>query len=104
MGSHQWHVPQIGQFVKVLRGRDTAKYSIIITIIDHRFVMIADGDKRKFDQPKKKNVAHLELLPGASTEVIESIRETGRVSNGKLRFALGRFVDHRQTSAQEKGE
>ena len=53
-------------------------------IVDERFVMIADGDKRKFDQPKKKNVLHLELQPAdQSVKLSNSLQETGRVTNAK---------------------
>lgn len=45
---------QIGQLIKVLRGKDEERYAIVVEVLDERFVMIADGNKRKFDQPKKK--------------------------------------------------
>ncbi|WP_424769172.1 hypothetical protein [Paenibacillus sp. sgz302251] len=84
--------PQIGQFVKVLRGKDEDCFAVIIAIIDERFVMIADGGKRKFDQPKKKNVLHLELQPAISQEVSSSLLETGRVTNTKLRYVIQKFA------------
>jgi large subunit ribosomal protein L14e len=84
--------PQIGQFVKVLRGKDEASYAIVISIIDEKFVMIVDGDKRRFDQPKKKNVLHLELQPDISPEVTSSLQETGRVTNAKLRHVIQKFA------------
>ena len=56
-------MPQLGQIVKVLRGKDAGQYAVVIGIVDERFVWIADGDKRQFDQPKKKNVLHLQLQP-----------------------------------------
>lgn len=96
--------PKIGQYVKVLRGRDRGKYAIIIRKVDDRFVMIADGDKRKFDQPKKKNLLHLQLMNAHSPEVVESIKETSRVSNGKLRYAIQKLMELEQQEAQEKGE
>lgn len=96
--------PQLGQIVQVMRGRDHGKYAVIIAMVDQRFALIADGDKRKFDQPKKKNINHLQLQDEISSEVVESILESGRVTNGKLRFALNRFMESRQTNAQEKGE
>lgn len=85
-------LPQIGQFVKVLRGKDENSYAVIIGIIDERFVMIVDGDKRRFDQPKKKNVLHLELQPAISSEVTSSLLETGRVTNAKLRYVIQKFA------------
>ncbi|MHA6481130.1 hypothetical protein ACX1C1_04380 [Paenibacillus sp. strain BS8-2] len=84
--------PQVGQFVKVLRGKDEESYAVIISIIDDKFVMIADGDKRRFDQPKKKNVLHLMLQPALSHEVISSLQETGRVTNAKLRYAIQKYA------------
>jgi large subunit ribosomal protein L14e len=96
--------PQLGQIVKVLRGRDLGNYAVVVGMIDQRFIWIADGDKRKFDQPKKKNLLHLQLQNTISSEVVESLMETGRVTNGKLRYALNKFVEIQQIEAQEKGE
>lgn len=95
--------PKLGQIVKSIQGRDAEKFAIIIGIVDERFVWTADGDKRKFDQPKKKNLSHLELLDEISSEVVESMMENGRVTNGKLRYALNRLGD-RPEDVQEKGE
>ncbi len=96
--------PKLGQIVQILRGRDYGKYAVIIKIENDRMVLIADGDKRKFDQPKKKNLNHLQLLHEVSSEVVNSLMESGRVTNGKLRFALNRFIENRQSNAEQKGE
>jgi large subunit ribosomal protein L14e len=93
--------PRIGQYVLVTQGRDAGQYAIIIGILDERFVLIADGEKRKFDRPKKKNINHLKLLNYISPEVQNSILETGRVTNGKLRFAITKFINEPE---MEKGE
>lgn len=85
--------PKLGAVVRTLRGRDKEQYAVIVGIVDDRTVFIADGDKRKFDQPKKKNVLHLEITDFISSEVASSIQETGRVTNGKLRFALQKFLE-----------
>lgn len=96
--------PQLGQIVKILRGRENGKYAVIIGVVDQRFLLIADGDKRKFDQPKKKNFLHLEFQDAVSREVADSLKETGRVTNGKLRYAIGKFAESLLTEAQERGE
>jgi len=85
-------LPQVGQIVKILRGRDLGKFAVIIGLAE-RFVFIADGDKRKFDHPKKKNLLHLELQGEISDIVVNSLKETGRVTNGKLRYALARYTE-----------
>ncbi|MCP8618023.1 KOW domain-containing RNA-binding protein [Salirhabdus salicampi] len=85
--------PRIGQIVRVVQGRENGNFAIIIDIVDDRFVMLADGEKRKFDRPKRKNIQHVQLIDYVSPEVKNSLLETGRVTNGKLRFALSKFVN-----------
>lgn len=95
--------PQIGQIVEIRRGRDAGQYAVIVGIVDSKFVLLADGDKRKFDQPKKKNLIHLQLQPTISSEVVNSLDESGRVTNGKLRFAISKFIETTAIHV-EKGE
>lgn len=98
------NTPKIGQVVKILRGRDHGKYAIVIRLED-RYAYVVDGDKRKFDRPKKKNVLHLELQDSISSEVVNSLMKNGRVTNGKIRFALSRFFEKQHLEdAQQKGE
>ncbi len=85
--------PRIGQIVRVVRGREVGQFAVIIGLVDERFVLLADGEKRKFDRPKKKNINHIELFDYISPEVESSLLDTGRVTNGKLRFALSKFVN-----------
>jgi len=83
---------QVGQLIKVLKGKDEERYAVVVGVLDERFVLIADGNKRKFDAPKKKNVLHLELLPIICQEVAISLQETGKVTNAKLRYALQKYA------------
>lgn len=87
--------PRIGRIVRILRGKDQDGYAVIIGLVDDRFVLIADGDKRRFDEPKKKNLLHLQLLPAVSPEVAGSMEETGRVTNAKLRYALQKYIERK---------
>ncbi|MFD1775322.1 KOW domain-containing RNA-binding protein [Paenibacillus rhizophilus] len=96
--------PQVGQLVKILKGKEAGEIAVVIAVVDSRFVYIADGDKRKFDGPKKKNTLHLELTPIISSEVVNSLKETGRVTNGKLRYAVMDYVRTAGISAMKKGE
>jgi len=93
-----------GQVVRVLRGRDRGKYAIVVKVIDERYVLIADGDKRKFDRPKKKNVLHLQILNDVRPEVAASLRETGKVTNAKLRHALLPYRESAPRPAEAGGE
>lgn len=88
---------QIGQLIKVLRGKDEERYAIVIEVLDERFVKIADGKKRKFDEPKKKNVLHLELLPVICQEVAISLQQSGKVTNAKLRYFIEKYAHGKES-------
>ena len=96
-------VPQLGQIVKIIKGREKGQYAVVIKHINDRFVLLADGDKRKYDRPKKKNVIHFEETPYISSEVRKSLLETNRVSNGKLRFAVAKYASEVVTDL-ERGD
>ncbi|MBP2002656.1 ribosomal protein L14E/L6E/L27E [Paenibacillus shirakamiensis] len=83
---------ELGQIVKILKGRDAGGIAVVVEIVDEKFVCIADGDKRKFDQAKRKNIQHLEFMQHISSEVVQSLNEMGRVTNGKLRYAVRSFI------------
>lgn len=99
--STQKQEPKIGQIVRVTRGRDAGQYAVIIEILDHRYVLLADGEKRKYHCPKKKNLQHVELIDYISPEIKNSLRETGRVTNGKLRYAKNLFAEETVTDKQK---
>ncbi|MDQ0256028.1 ribosomal protein L14E/L6E/L27E [Evansella vedderi] len=86
-------VPQVGELVRILNGRDKDQFACVIEVMDGRFVRIADGDKRKVDRAKKKNIQHIQRLDIVAPEVKNSIVETGRVTNAKLRFAISTYID-----------
>jgi len=108
-----------GDIVRSRRGKDEGELAIVIALVEERIALVADGDKRRFDRPKRKNVLHLERIGIRSEEVASSIRDTGRVTNAKLRYAIGQIErlmdsDKREqdaatslsleTHAEEKGE
>lgn len=86
-------IPQLGQVVRITQGREAGLYAVVIKIVNNRIVMLADGDKRKYDRPKKKNLQHFEMMDYVSKEIQSSLLETGRVTNGKLRFTIAKFVN-----------
>ncbi|HLS35581.1 MAG TPA: KOW domain-containing RNA-binding protein [Bacillota bacterium] len=93
--------PLLGQIVRVTQGREADRYMIIVDIIDDRFVMLADGKGRKFNKPKKKNILHFEMLDYISADIQNSLLETGRVTNGKLRFTIDKYVNEHVTDNKE---
>lgn len=90
---------QIGQVVKVLKGRSAGRYTVVVRI-EERFVYVADGDIRKFDRPKKKNRMHLEPQAYICEEVAELLNQSGKVPNAKIRYGLQHWETTRIKEAQ----
>jgi|HigsolmetaGSP12D_1036236.scaffolds.fasta_scaffold00058_38 ribosomal protein L14E/L6E/L27E len=101
-----------GAIVRSRRGKDEDRLAVVIALLDGRFALVADGDKRRFDRPKRKNVLHLEPVGIVSEEVARSLQETGRVTNGKLRHAVadaarrlaGQAAGRREAASSRTGE
>lgn len=93
-----------GEVVRSRRGKDEGQLTVVIALADERIAIVADGAGRRFDRPKRKNVLHLEPVGFVSDEVASSIRDTGRVTNGKLRHAVVTALRRLEAHAEEKGE
>lgn len=93
----------VGEIVKILKGREKGNNAIILEVIDERYVLLVDGDKRKYDNPKKKNVHHIKKTNYISKEILDSLEENNRVSNAKIRYVLQDFISKRYSEDEERG-
>ncbi len=78
----------VGQIVKSKAGRDKDRTFVIIGIVDQQYVLVADGDLRKVDKPKKKKVRHLAKYNIVSEDIKQKIDNNDKVSNLLLRREL----------------
>ena len=49
----------VGRVVRSKAGRDSGRLFLVVRILDEEHLMIADGDLRKLEKPKKKKLRHL---------------------------------------------
>ena len=56
--------------------------------IDDDYVLIADGDRRKSEKPKKKNVKHLQPFHKVDAVIAERIAAGAPIENHELRKEL----------------
>ncbi len=75
----------IGQYVKSKSGRDKDRVFIIIDIIDELYILVADGDLRKLEKPKRKKIKHLSKYNVVSDEVQRRNKEGKKITNLVLR-------------------
>jgi len=72
---------ELGRLVISKQGRDAGRPFVIIEMLESGYVLIADGDLRKTERPKKKKVKH--LIPKPVLLTIET--NTG---NSEIRKAI----------------
>lgn len=51
----------LGRLVFSLAGRDCGRYFIAVGLYDKEHILLADGDLRKVEKPKKKKLRHIKL-------------------------------------------
>lgn len=81
-------IRQAGQLVRSTAGRDRNRYFLIFDVLNQSFVRVVDGDLRRVEAPKKKNVLHLLACPQVAEELALKLSEGRRVTNEEVRKAL----------------
>ncbi|MBQ8749724.1 MAG: RNA-binding protein [Clostridia bacterium] len=80
----------IGAIVRATAGRDEDGLFIIINVIDHEYVLIANGENRTIKKPKKKKLKHLKFL-GFVDENIATLVSTKRLQDADIRKSIKSF-------------
>ena len=60
----------------------------VFFVLDDDYVLIADGDRRKYDSPKKKKVKHLQPYNRVNDVISEKIRLGLKIENIDLQREL----------------
>jgi ribosomal protein L14E/L6E/L27E len=76
---------RIGQYVRSKAGRDKDRDFIVMKIVDEKFVLIADGDLRRIEKPKKKKIRHLINLDQVSESLKDKLSGDGKINNALVR-------------------
>ena len=78
----------LGQVVFSKAGRDAGRKFVIVGIADDEHVLIADGDLRKIENPKKKKMKHLSFEPNVIQQINQKLMSNQKISNAELRKML----------------
>lgn len=82
-----------GEVVISTTGRDSGRYFIIVEIVNSKYVKIADGDLRKIEDPKLKNIKHIKATGDVIEELSIRLREGKRIRNKDLRSFVEDYMD-----------
>ncbi len=80
-----------GDIVVSKAGRDKNRHFVVLGIVDEQFVLIADGDLRRVDHPKRKKWKHLEKTGNVSEFVKNKLDADVRVTNPDLKKELAAY-------------
>lgn len=80
-----------GDIVLSKAGRDKNKHFIVLEVIDDNFVLVADGDLRRVDNPKRKKCKHLENTGNKSEYIKDKLGEGVRVTNPDMKKELAAY-------------
>lgn len=78
----------LADVVKSIKGRDAGRYFVIVGILDENYVLVADGDLRKIDCPKKKRRKHLKEIELHSDFLAGKLLSGQKLTNADLRKNL----------------
>lgn len=91
----------LGQIVCSKSGRDKGRYFIVIEAVGDGYVLIADGDIRKLENPKKKKVKHLIAYNMIADDIKYKIETNTKMSNADLRKSLKSLGLVEQSNSEE---
>lgn len=84
--------PQVGQLVCSKAGRDKDRPYLVVKTIDDFFVYVVDGEVRKLDRPKRKNVKHLHVTRKIAPEIASRLNSGEAVTNAEIRQAISQLL------------
>ena len=79
---------EIGRVVVSTQGHDRGRRFLVVGLVDERHVLIADGDTRKLNHPKKKQRKHLDAEPTLAAEAADAVRAGLNTADSAIRKAL----------------
>lgn len=82
---------ELGQLVCSKQGRDQGKYYLVLEIINECFVYLVDGEKRRMDNPKQKNIKHLKVYPAVAYDIVQKWESGKNPGNNEICRVITQF-------------
>lgn len=87
---------ELGEILKSNAGRDKDQYYLVTKIVNNKFIEVVDGKKRKMNNPKKKNIKHLEKTGFVAEELKLWLKKGKRVRNEDVKLVIKDFEDNKE--------
>lgn len=92
-----------GRVVRSLQGRDKGRCFIILSAGDDDFVLMADGDLRKVQRPKRKKKKHLHPTPAFFPEIGKKLQAGALILDSELKKALAEATGEQELPTCKEG-
>lgn len=87
------NVAQIGRLVCSMQGRDSGRFYLVVGSVSETRLLLADGEVRKVENPKIKNVKHLKFYDMIAEEVFAKFTNGKRFNNVDVRKELKSLIE-----------
>lgn len=85
---------QVGCVVSSIKGRDKGKLYVVVGVENQTMVRLADGEGRKVENPKRKNIKHVHNTEVIAGEVSSKAAIGKRITNADIRKGLKSLAKH----------
>ena len=92
----------IGRFAWSRAGRDAGRLFIITGVADDNHVLLADGELRRMDNPKKKKLRHIQILEDSADSVADLLRIRRKPQDAELRSAIRQKLDRKEQEQNDR--
>ena len=79
---------QEGTIVYSVAGRDRGRFYLVIEVVDDKYIKIADGELRRIDKPKLKQIKHVRTDGASIPKLAEKLKEGSKIFDAELRSSL----------------
>ena len=92
---------RIGKVAYSKAGRDKGRLFVVINMVNKDFVMLADGDLRKIENPKIKNLKHVNITNLVAQEVQACLIKGELPDNHIIRKNLKKLQEGGESDGKE---
>lgn len=82
-----------GQVVRSSAGRDKGKLYLVWKILNDSCVYLVDGDLRKVEKPKRKNIKHLRKTNKIVEPIAGKILANEKITNAEIRRLIAELEE-----------
>ena len=78
----------IGQLVTSNAGRDQTNIYLVVGILQSKYLLLVNGRERKLQNPKQKNIRHVNVFNSIAQGVAEKIQSGMKITDEEIRQAI----------------